>query len=121
MPRASGAFVRATALKTFDLPGGLVVEVGGESFYAAALRGLAEGPRERWASLVPDPDNPYDPNAVKVVIDGIHVGHLDRGTAVVFRPVADRIRQLGCDACCVATIGGGRGVFGRHPRSGPTG
>lgn len=99
-------------VKQFDLPGGLVVEVVGESFYAAALRGLAEGKRERWASLVPDPNNPYDPNAVKVLIDGIQVGHLDRETAIVFRPVADRIRELGCDARCVATIGGGRGVFG---------
>jgi hypothetical protein len=46
------------------------------------------------------------------VIDGIHVGHLGRDVAIVFRPVADRIRELGCDARCVATIGGGRGVFG---------
>lgn len=86
--------------KQFDLPGGLVVEVVGESFYAAALRGLAEGPRERWASLVPDPNNPYDANAVKVVVDGIHIGDLDRETAIVFRPVADRHQARRLPATC---------------------
>jgi len=107
--------MEGSSLKQYDLPGGITVDVVGESFYAAALRGLADdGPRERWACLVPDPDNPYDPNAVRVLIDGIHVGHLDRGTAIAFRPVADRIRELGCEARCVATIvGGGRGgIFG---------
>ena len=29
----------------------------------------------RYAVLVPDPTNPYDPNAVAVYIDGLHVGY----------------------------------------------
>lgn len=96
-----------------DLPGGLQVEVVGESFHTAALRGLVDdGPRTRWASLIPEPNNPYDPNAVGVWIDGVQVGHLGRDVAIVFRPVAVRIRELGCEARCAATIGGGRGVFG---------
>lgn len=95
------------------LPGGLQVEVVGESFHTAALSGLVDnGPRTRWASLIPERNNPYDTNAVGVWIEGCQVGHLSREVAIVFRPVADRIIELGCQADCAATIGGGRGVFG---------
>lgn len=30
--------------------------------------------------LVPEPDNPQDPNAIKVIIDGLHVGYIKAGT-----------------------------------------
>lgn len=30
--------------------------------------------------LIPEPDNPHDPNAVKVIIDGIHVGYIKKGS-----------------------------------------
>lgn len=29
--------------------------------------------------LVPEPDNPYDPNAIKVIVDGEHIGHIKKG------------------------------------------
>lgn len=32
--------------------------------------------------LVPEPDNPYDPNAIKVMIDGSHVGYIKAGSCV---------------------------------------
>ncbi len=98
-----------------DLPGGINVSAVGESFYMTALQGFAhDGPLVRWAALVPEPGNPYDANAVMVTIDGVQVGHLDRGTAIAFRPVAHRISELGCEARVAATIvGGGRGgIFG---------
>ena len=88
-----------------DLPGGRHIEAVGEAFYTAALHGLASlGPMVRWAELVPDLDNLYDPNAVCVVIDGVHVGHLDPATAIEFRPVADRIHELGCEVRCASSI-----------------
>jgi len=96
-----------------DLPGGNRVEVVGESFHAAALRGLVDdGLRTRWASLIPEPHNPYDANAVAVFIEGVQVGYLGREVAIVFSPVAARIRELGFEVRCAATIGGGRGAFG---------
>jgi len=94
------------------LPGGNRVDIVGESFYGKAIREVLAlvGPGvQMWASLIPDPENPYDPNAVKVVIAGRHVGHLDRDVAIVFLPVARRIRELGCEAQCSAVIGGGGG------------
>lgn len=30
--------------------------------------------------LVPEPDNPYDPNAVKVICDGQHIGYIKAGS-----------------------------------------
>lgn len=32
------------------------------------------------ATLEPEPDNPYDQNAIKVTIDGIHVGYIKSGS-----------------------------------------
>lgn len=31
-------------------------------------------------ALIPEPDNPQDPNAIKVVIDGQHVGYIKSGS-----------------------------------------
>ena len=32
------------------------------------------------AELVPEPDNPEDPRAIKVLIDGVHVGYIKSGS-----------------------------------------
>lgn len=32
------------------------------------------------AQLIPEPENPEDPNAIKVLIDGIHVGYIKAGS-----------------------------------------
>lgn len=37
--------------------------------------------------LIPEPDNPYDPKAIKVVIDGVHVGYIKKGST-------SRVRNL---------------------------
>ena len=95
------------------LPGGNRVEIVGESFYRKAISeviALGGSGVPLWASLIPEPTNPYDPNAVKVVIAGKHVGHLSREVAIVFLPVAQKIRELGCEVQCSAIIGGGGGV-----------
>lgn len=100
------------------MPGGIRVEVVGESFYREALKeivGLAGdsfGASLLWASIVPEFENPYDSNAVKIVIAGREVGHLDREAALAFRPVSTRIRELGCEVQCAAMIVGVKGVFG---------
>lgn len=101
------------------LPGGIEVKLVGESFYAKALAEIVGPSGESgfggtmlWASVVPEPQNPYDPNAVGIVINGKKVGHLSRENAVVFGPVALKIIELGFDVQCAATIVGGRGRFG---------
>lgn len=62
-------------------------DVVGESFYQDALDEICGGKTDEGhdlectAILQPEPENPYDPNAVAVYIDGLKVGHLDRANA----------------------------------------
>ena len=48
------------------------------------------------ASLEPEPDNQYDPNAVKVYADGVHIGYIKKGSAAHVRKLLeeDRIRSM---------------------------
>jgi very-short-patch-repair endonuclease len=66
------------------------VEVVGESFYLDALRQIvrrdsagSDGRIRKTvqASLVPEPENPYDANAVAVYVSGLKVAHLSRAEA----------------------------------------
>lgn len=46
------------------------------------------------ARLVPDPGNPYDPNAVAVFVEGLHVGYVERADAASYHhPIAEATRQ----------------------------
>jgi hypothetical protein len=75
------------------LDGGEDLEVVGESYYQPNLWHLAgarpgkERVREDiYAVLVAEDDNPYDPDAVAVWINGLKVGHLSRENARIYRP-----------------------------------
>jgi hypothetical protein len=77
-----------------------LVDVVGESYYQPAIRaacgagGNEEVKFECFAELVPEPENPHDPNAVKVMIDGRQVGHLSRADAVELGPAIVAARKL---------------------------
>lgn len=79
------------------LQGQETLEVVGESYYQHDLWRLAGGfSLERMrcavvAVLAPEPDNPYDTNAVKVLIDSHLVGHLSRDDAVAYLPGLRRL------------------------------
>lgn len=55
------------------------------------------------AELVPEPENPYDQNAIKVVVDGLQVGYIKAGSCVKIlnKMNAGKIRSIACE------IGGG--------------
>jgi collagen type III alpha len=66
--------------------------------------------------LVPEPTNPYDRNAVAVLIGTRQVGHLARDDAAEYTRPLTRRRQKGLPTTCRAVIAGGRrggsyGVF----------
>jgi len=89
------------------------VEVVGESHYKPALRRLAGSHGDESAdqlciaTLVPEPSNPYDRNAVRVDINNLTVGYLSRGDAPLFlKRLADH-GLTGCTTSCEATICGG--------------
>ena len=48
------------------------------------------------ASLEPEPDNQYDPNAVKVYADGVHIGYIKKESAAHVRKLLEenRIRSM---------------------------
>lgn len=93
-----------------------LVNVAGESHCQEALRELTgAGPDEEVrqdaeAVLVPEPDNPHDPNAVRVEIDGHLVGYLPRAEAVAYGPTIRAVEARGRSAACEATIAGRGGA-----------
>lgn len=98
------------------------VNVAGESHYQEALRAIAgagEVRHETEARLIAEPENEYDPNAVRVEIDGHKVGYLPRDLAPSWAPqlaeLATRHRVGGCEATIVGPADGTLGVFLRLP------
>ena len=106
-------------------PGTYELEVVGESHYQRALESICGGRTEESANrhvqahLVLEDDNPHDPLAVRIDIQGKTVGYLSRETARAYR---DRLREAGHPrlvGVCKAVIRGGwdrgphdRGYFG---------
>lgn len=74
--------------------GSEVLEVKGESYYQDELGQVvkSEG-REVAAILAPEPDNPYDPNAIAVWVVGLKVGHLSREDAAIYQPAITRLMK----------------------------
>ena len=98
-------------------------KVVGTSHYQKALERLAGGRSSKsadvevMAALLPEDDNPHDPKAVRVEIEGRAVGHLDRDSARAFRRLLLKRGEQGI--LCPARIvggwdkgGGDRGHFG---------
>ena len=86
-------------------------DIVGESHYQAALNRIAGGKTEESVEidvdvfLISEPENSYDSDAVKVVIDGQKVGHLSRQHTESFHNIT---RSLGIDrAKCEGLIVGG--------------
>jgi tellurite resistance protein len=111
----SGAFVSGD--------GGYHFEVVGESHYQADLESVAGGRTEDGANcecvamLTPEHDNPYDPQAVSVNVNGHKVGYLPRNWAAKF-DVALASNGYAQAACKALIVGGwerggnDRGHFG---------
>ena len=101
--------------KTVDIPGQgkFSFDIVGESNYQDTLDQLAKQKKQRneplvyKASLLYESDNPYDENAVKVEIDRMIVGYLNRENAKYYR---DQMTELGYEGYvvrCDAKIVGG--------------
>jgi len=89
---AEGGRLRPRGTGVEILQGDVGLQVVGESFYQDALRQVIAGDArnrvrvEIVAVLMAETDNPYDPNAVSIWIDGLRVGHLSRADAARYRP-----------------------------------
>jgi NAD-dependent DNA ligase len=90
------------------------VDVVGEGYREEAIAALV-GPRTGGyveqsvvAFLVLEPDNPVDPEAIAVKIEGCLVGYIKRADQGFIRPLVDAAASRGRVAACRATIVGGR-------------
>lgn len=131
-PVGESVDLRAPA-SLFEPTNRATVEVMGESHYQGTLERLAGGRtidggryRDHIALMLPEPSNPYDHNAVRVLLaphfDGATaglVGYLSREDAVAYRPVIDRLASMARLMACRASLkggwdrgGGDRGSFG---------
>ena len=106
----------------FVLEGDELVRVVGVSHYQDALRAITgrtgdEQVRvEKVAVLAPEPDNPHDPDAVAVKIDGQLVGYLSRDENKRWGDVARSEHAIGAEAFISGREGVGvMGVFLRLP------
>ena len=96
---------------------GFNLSVVGESHCQMPLRRVSNGRRERGeevvfrAWLVPDAGNPYDVNAVAVLLDdGKRIGHLAREWAEEYRAPLDELYREGLAPHCRAKLIGGCGT-----------
>lgn len=93
-------------VKLYAGVGGLLVV--GSANYAAAVNWSVGpiGPQgvSMTASLVHEPSNPYDSNAISVCLEGQVIGHLQRQVAQEYRPVMDALAQRGLTAYCRCDI-----------------
>ncbi len=102
--------------RSVDLGDGVGFEMGivGEGYYGVEIRRIAGRPRAQGASveftvtLLPEPTNQYDPNAVVVLSDRSKtIGYLSREHAVEYAPVFAALAARGQVAQCRAKMFGG--------------
>lgn len=73
------------------------VDVVGESNYVDNIRKIARGRTESFANatLVLEPDNRYDKNAVRVDISGLTVGYISKDEALNYHPLLKFLNSSG--------------------------
>lgn len=89
-------------------PGPYRFDIVGESTYQDQLAELVGGKTENGADhyfmalLAPEPQNPYDSNAVRIAIEARTVGYLARSHALDYRAALGLIPAV----CCANVVGG---------------
>ncbi|MGH8614860.1 MAG: hypothetical protein ACREYF_23240 [Gammaproteobacteria bacterium] len=102
-------------------PGDYALEVVGEVNYQDALSRLCGGRtknghfKEMIATLIHEDDNPYDSKAIRIEIENVTIGYLNRKDARAYRRQLKKRGYPGLTVTCDAMIRGGwkRGFFDR--------
>jgi hypothetical protein len=112
-PEASEPKIRRMPGVIFDRSPSRVAVVG-ESFRQDTLDALGGHRSDRgveraqhMAALIPEPDNPVDPAAISVQIEGRLVGYLSHTDARAYGPILDLVRAKGYGVGCHASLLGG--------------
>ena len=104
--------------KTVFIEGDDLIRVVGTSHYQDALRAFVSDPdadqvrHEARATLTPEPDNPYDPQAVAVQIKNETIGYLARDEHPRWRELIEMLQTRGRLVECEAMIAGRGGLLG---------
>ena len=113
-PAAEPAAQPTVDVRDVLVPGGDILEVVGTASHQEGLAIVAGGGAdsvgdvEKWAHLIPEPDNPWDRNAVAVYIDGRKVGYLPRESAGAYAALLGQLwAGSRSRAVCRAVISGG--------------
>ena len=115
-PRRETPKTRTLATRAVNLGDGVGFEMGivGESYYGLEIKRIAGDRLKRGeevvftASLVRDPENQYDANAVAVIGSfGKKIGHLSRDYAIEYQALLQRLEAQGLTATCSAKMFGG--------------
>jgi len=85
----------------FELP--CTVKLAGVSFGSAQANIKTYGsPDIRWFALVREPDNPHDPNAIRVALFGeFFMGYIPKDVAIHLAPLMDAGRVFDAEFVCV--------------------
>lgn len=104
----------ATVVKAVMLPGGADVEVKGEANYQDALSAICGGKchdgyqKSVVATLLPEPANKYDKNAVQVYVENRLVGYVNKRDAAQYSPILMEMRRkIDATGACGAVVVGG--------------
>jgi hypothetical protein len=81
----------------------ITVKLAGVSFGNAQANIKTYGsPDIRWFALVREPDNPHDPNAIRVALFGeFFMGYIPKDMAAHLAPVMDAGREFDAEFVCV--------------------
>ena len=79
------------------------VKLAGVSFGSAQANIKTYGsPDIRWFALVREPDNPHDPNAIRVALFGeFFMGYIPKDVAIHLAPLMDAGRVFDAEFVCV--------------------
>lgn len=81
----------------------------GEHAYKPALRAITDD--QVWVELIPEPDNPHDPNAISIRYDGNVIGYIPRDRTEKYANNIHRIIASGRTPIAKAKISHGTGDF----------
>lgn len=83
------------------------VQVVGESRYLkniSQILGGREGEKITIATIVSEPENKFDKNAIRIDVDGLTVGYIAKEETDIFRPLLAHATSLGCELQASARV-----------------
>ena len=72
-------------------------KVAGLSHYCENYRGVIDPEGRLTVDLIPEPDNPHDPNAIRVYMNGKHIGYVPKEKTAKVRKFLSKIYEISAE------------------------